>query len=144
MNVVRKVSRDIIDRRKQTLLGVVLGVLSTLFGVVLVGSMRHDAPDPDRDLLYVVSTALDRGQAFWETRVAGYRRAKVVVFENETASACGRALSASGPFFCDADERIYVDLRFLRALNGDLGRAIVIGHELGHHVQYITGLLAGR
>lgn len=142
MQVIRKISRDIIDRRRQTLIGVAMGIVATLLGVTLIGGDTKS--DPDRELLYEVSTALDRAQDFWEASVTGFQRAKVVVFEDSTSSGCGRALSSTGPFFCPEDDRIYVDLRFLRAIDGDLGRAIVIGHELGHHLQHLRRELDGR
>jgi predicted metalloprotease len=128
-------SRDVIDRRKVAIGG---GILVAI-GVLLGWRAIHVPTDPDRDLVEVVSTALDRGQLFWAARVHGYRRAAVVLFEERTPTACGAGETAFGPFYCDADERIYLDLSFLRAIDGELARAYVVAHELGHHVQKLRG-----
>lgn len=142
MRVDQKVSADVVERRKHMALGVFAGVLATLLGVLGVQISRTGtAQDQDRDLVYLVSTALDRGQAYWTDHVPGYRRAHVVLYEQSTATACGVGLTASGPFYCPGDEQIYVDLSFLRAINGDLARAYVIEHELGHHIQKLRNEL---
>lgn len=76
-----------------------------------------------------------------------YREPKLVLFSNATKSACGFAESATGPFYCPADETIYMDLDFLQAMQrqlgapGDFAIAYVIAHEVGHHVQKILGVL---
>ncbi len=142
MKLADGTSANVIDRRHA--IGAAAGVLATLLAVFGIRAATR-APDPDRDLVGVVSTALDRGQDFWRTRVPGYQVAQVVLYDGSTISACGRALSSSGPFYCPGDQRIYVDLAFLRAIDGTLGRAYVIAHELGHHVQKVRGALgAGR
>jgi hypothetical protein len=75
-----------------------------------------------------------------------YRRSKLVLFRNYTQSGCGVAQSQTGPFYCPADEKVYIDLSFwneLRRLGGssaDFAQAYVIAHELGHHVQDILGI----
>lgn len=132
-------SPNVIDRRKAAAGVAAAGILATLLAVF--GNREATAPDPDAKLVEIVSTALDRGQEFWRGRTDGYRTAKVVLFDGSTASGCGRALSSAGPFYCPADEYIYVDLGFLRAIDGDLARAYVIAHELGHHVQKLRGEL---
>jgi uncharacterized protein len=71
----------------------------------------------------------------------GYREPELVLFEDRVASACGIAGSATGPFYCPPDERIYLDLGFFRELDqrfgapGEFAQAYVIAHEVGHHVQ---------
>jgi len=68
------------------------------------------------------------------------------IFENGFNTACGTATSAAGPFYCPADHIVYIDLAFFRQLEtefaaqGDFAKAYVIAHEVGHHVQTITGL----
>lgn len=79
---------------------------------------------------------------------ARFRPAKVVMFENTTRSACGTAQSAMGPFYCPADETIYMDLSFFNELQNrfgaDVGQfsvAYVLGHEYAHHIQNVLGTL---
>ncbi len=88
-------------------------------------------------------------QAFWERREPNYRRATTVFFNGSTTTGCGAASSSIGPFYCPADERIYIDLGFyddLRARFGARGgpfaEAYVIAHEYGHHVENLRGVLA--
>lgn len=78
-----------------------------------------------------------------------YRPAKVILFENTTQSACGTAQSSMGPFYCPADESIYMDMRFFGELEKRFGAkvtefsvAYVLAHEMGHHVQNILGTLS--
>lgn len=77
-----------------------------------------------------------------------YRPAKVVMFENVTQSACGTAQAAMGPFYCPADETVYMDMSFFRELQQRFGAqvtefsvAYVMAHEMGHHVQNVLGTL---
>jgi predicted metalloprotease len=91
-------------------------------------------------------------QQFWagEFRQAGldYRPAGVVVFEDAIPTACGTGSEATGPFYCPADLRVYLEADFFRELArefhapGDFAQAYVIAHELGHHVQNLTGVMA--
>jgi predicted metalloprotease len=137
VKVDKAVSPHVIDRRKHIGAGVIGGVLATVFGLLgfRAFSTTGTDKDPDRDLVFVVSTALDRGQAELAARVPMYRFASVVLFDGETQTACGVGLTSAGPFYCSGDERIYMDLSFLRAIHGDFARAYVVFHELGHHLQ---------
>ena len=73
---------------------------------------------------------------------------KMVLFSNATSSGCGNASSATGPFYCSADQTVYIDLSFFKDMEsklqagGDFAYAYVIAHEVGHHVQYLLGTLA--
>ncbi len=76
---------------------------------------------------------------------AEYRPPTLVLFDDMTRSACGMGDAAVGPFYCPADERVYLDLSFFRDLEarlgapGDFAQAYVIAHEIGHHVQKLLG-----
>jgi predicted metalloprotease len=92
---------------------------------------------------------LDDAQNTWSKLLGAegrpYRRAKLVLFTQATPSGCGYGRAATGPFYCPADERIYLDLSFFRELDrrfgapGDFAQAYVIAHEIGHHVQHLAG-----
>jgi uncharacterized protein len=74
-----------------------------------------------------------------------YQQPKLKLFSGEVQSACGNAQSAMGPFYCPADQKVYIDLDFFQELEnrmgagGDFARAYVVGHEIGHHVQNLLG-----
>jgi predicted metalloprotease len=107
-------------------------------------------PDPARDAseqkeVQFVSFVLDDVQSTWPKLVPQYRHAKLVLFRNNLDSACGLAQTATGPFYCPGDEKVYIDLAFFDELknrfgaSGEFAQAYVIAHELGHHVQKILG-----
>jgi uncharacterized protein len=103
----------------------------------------------DKEVQFV-SFVLDDVQKTWDRLLpqtgVPYRHAKLVLFRDYTTSACGAAQSATGPFYCPADEKVYVDLGFFDELAnrmgapGEFGQAYVIAHELGHHVQKLLGI----
>lgn len=76
-----------------------------------------------------------------------YETPTLVLFAGQTRSGCGSASSASGPFYCPVDRKVYLDTEFFRELSqrfgasGDFAQAYVIAHEVGHHVQNLTGVL---
>ncbi|MFQ3666481.1 MAG: neutral zinc metallopeptidase [Sphingomonadaceae bacterium] len=101
----------------------------------------------DQFVSKVLATTEDTwGQIFAE-RGARYPEPILVFFEGAVASACGNASSASGPFYCPADRRVYLDTAFFDQLArqfgapGEFTAAYVIAHEVGHHVQNVTGVL---
>lgn len=144
MDVQSTTSRNVIDHRAVAAHGLT-AIVAMLLGVVLG---HRDVPplDPDENLVEVTSTALDRGDDFWLSQDrAGWRSPHVVLIPTAGESTpCGIADESSGPFYCPPNERIYVDIRFLRAIHGDLARAYVTAHELGHHVQKLRRELGGR
>ena len=81
----------------------------------------------------------------WAEQVQGYKRPTIVFFEKGVRTACGPASSDTGPFYCPGDAKVYVDLGFMKQLLNRLGakgrnaEAYVIAHEVGHHIQNITG-----
>jgi predicted metalloprotease len=106
--------------------------------------------DPERDLrdfsAYVFSNAQDRWQQTFAEQGREYRRAKLVLYRDAVDTGCGSASSAVGPFYCPADQRVYLDLSFYRDMEqrlgarGDFAWAYVIAHEVGHHVQKLLGI----
>ena len=74
-----------------------------------------------------------------------YRDPTLVLFRRSTESGCGYASHASGPFYCPADQQVFIDLSFYEELksrfnvSGDFAMAYVIAHEVGHHIQYLMG-----
>jgi len=98
-----------------------------------------------------VSFVLDDAQGTWQNLLpdqAGrpYRHAKLVLYRDSIDSACGEAESATGPFYCPGDEKVYLDLGFFDELQsrfrapGEFAQAYVIAHEIGHHVQKLLGI----
>lgn len=82
----------------------------------------------------------------WHRLMQEYRDPTLVMFTGSVESACGSASSASGPFYCSEDEKVYIDLSFYEDLQsklnapGDFAQAYVIAHEVGHHVQHLLGI----
>ena len=76
-----------------------------------------------------------------------YKPPKLVLFKGAVQSGCGNATSSTGPFYCSADQCVYLDLEFFSSMyqqlgaDGDFAYAYVIAHEVGHHVQYLLGTL---
>jgi uncharacterized protein len=105
---------------------------------------------PDQELTKFVSVVLadteDTWQEIFQTLGSRYVEPKLVLFSDQVSSACGFAQAASGPFYCPADQKVYIDLAFYRELQqkfrapGDFAQAYVIAHEIGHHVQNLLGI----
>lgn len=97
-----------------------------------------------------VSVVLADTEDTWDSlfrRMGGtYQRPKLVLFSGAVQSACGFARAAVGPFYCPADQKVYIDLIFYQELKnrfhapGDFAQAYVIAHEIGHHVQNLLGI----
>ncbi len=145
--------------------GVVLLVLSLLFGQNLMdgsgeapttatadGAVNSDSLDrstEEREVRQFVSFVLDDAQQVWQQLLprygTQYREARLVLFRGGVQTACGNMPSAAGPFYCPADERVYIDLGFYDDLRrrfgapGDFAQAYVLAHEIGHHVQHVLG-----
>jgi uncharacterized protein len=105
--------------------------------------------DPDRDLKDFSVYVFERTQQVWEKTLTQqgkpYEHAKLVLYRGGVQTGCGSATSAVGPFYCPADQRVYLDLSFYNDMqnqlhaNGDFAWAYVIAHEMGHHVQQELG-----
>jgi hypothetical protein len=143
---------------------ILLGVLSLIFKRDLITPLldvgSSDGPsatstDPARDsaeepMVQFVSFVLDDAQKTWETIFASqgksYQHARLVLFRDGVDSACGFAETAVGPFYCSADQKVYIDLGFYDELRrrfgapGDFAQAYVLAHEIGHHVQKLLGV----
>ncbi len=106
----------------------------------------------EQPMVEFVSFVLDDLQRTWTQLLpqygARYQRAKLVLFHDIIDSACGQAESATGPFYCPGDQKVYIDLGFYRELKdrfgapGEFAQAYVIAHEIGHHVQNLLGIEA--
>lgn len=100
----------------------------------------------EEDLVDFISFALDDLQETWRELLPGYRDATLVLFRESTQSGCGVGQSEMGPFYCGADEQVYIDLSFYAELRtrfgapGDFAQAYVLAHEIGHHLQTLTGI----
>ncbi|MFZ7116420.1 MAG: neutral zinc metallopeptidase [Bacteroidota bacterium] len=96
-----------------------------------------------------VSVVLAETEVVWEKVFADkgmqYQKPTLVLFRDQVQSGCGNAGAESGPFYCPADQKLYIDLSFYEELknrfhaSGDFAMAYVIAHEVGHHVQYLLG-----
>jgi predicted metalloprotease len=100
----------------------------------------------EADLERTAIASFNDAQRVWARAVDGYRPAKLVLFWDEARSGCGDAAAEMGPFYCPADERVYIDLGFYRELAarfgapGQFAQAYVIAHEVGHHLQAQLGV----
>ena len=145
---------------------VVLFVLSLIFKqnfFALLGgggtsptSSSVSRPNPaldetEKPLVQFVTFVLNDTQKSWDDTLpqqasVPYRHAKLVLFRDSTYSGCGGAQAATGPFYCPADEKVYIDLAFYDELKqrfgapGEFAQAYVLAHEIGHHVQKILGV----
>lgn len=103
---------------------------------------------PQDDAGMFASTVLASTEDVWNPvfrQLGGrYVEPKLVLFTDSTDSVCGYSTAATGPFYCPADQKVYIDLGFFRELqnmgaSGDFAQAYVLGHEIGHHVQNLMG-----
>src|SRR6266446_418018 len=117
----------------------------------VVRQPNHARDQQEQPLVQFVSFVLDdtqktKEQILPEQAGKPYRHAKLVLFRNYTQSGCGGAESATGPFYCPQDEKVYIDLGFYDELKqrfgapGQFAQAYVLAHEIGHHVQNILGI----
>jgi predicted metalloprotease len=114
-----------------------------------VGTAGSDSVENDPQAQFV-SVVLRSTEEVWtqifQERGAGYQQPRLVLFTDATQSACGVGQSAMGPFYCPADQKVYLDLSFFRDLDsrfgapGDFAQAYVVAHEVGHHIQTLTGV----
>jgi predicted metalloprotease len=107
-------------------------------------------PPVDDQMARFVSTVLADTEDVWSQLFrqggASYVNPRLVLFRGAVRTACGQGQSAMGPFYCPADQKVYIDLNFYETLKsrlgapGDFAQAYVIAHEVGHHVQHLLGI----
>ncbi|HEX6021493.1 MAG TPA: neutral zinc metallopeptidase, partial [Solirubrobacter sp.] len=145
------------------------GGVGTILVVIVAAVLGVDLPggtsaiplnEPTTDLSQTCQTGSDANQNedcrivgvvnsvqdYWRDQVNGYREAPTNFFTGQVSTGCGAASSAVGPFYCPADQNIYIDLSFYDELRsrfgargGPFAEAYVIAHEYGHHVQHLLG-----
>jgi predicted metalloprotease len=135
-------------------------VVSLLFGknpLELLGAVQEAAPTtqsgtppPPTEATQFVGHILGSTEEVWSAIFAqagaDYPEPTLVLFSQVATSACGRASSAVGPFYCPGDRQVYIDTAFFNEMQarlgggGDFAQAYVIAHEVGHHVQTVTGV----
>lgn len=95
----------------------------------------------------VLAETEDTWSGIFQSAGETYQKPTLVLFSGQVSSACGNASAASGPFYCPGDRKVYLDTNFFKELDqrfgaaGDFAQAYVIAHEVGHHVQNLTGVL---
>jgi len=131
-----------------------LGVAETVQGNAPGGQSQpiDPASDPEAALVSEMKKVLamteDTWGAIFQQGGGQYRRPSLVLYRGRTPTACGSGQAAMGPFYCPGDEKVYLDLAFFDEMarrfraGGDFARAYVIAHEIGHHVQRLTGVTA--
>lgn len=172
----RRQSSNVVDRRGVSKAGavgglglggaIIIGLISLLMGgdpietIQSVGSMMQgtevvggaeNLSQEEQELGVFASQILAGTEDVWTAIFNQYGRTyvppKLVLFKGQVQSGCGGATASSGPFYCSADQCVYIDLSFFSTMKqqfgagGDFAYAYVIAHEVGHHVQYLLGTL---
>lgn len=165
----RRKSSNIEDRRRSSVAGisglgggavVVVLLLGYFLGVDVTPLLQGTGSQPDTAELtaadeqagaFVSVTLADTEEVWTEVFTTQLRQTYqppvLVLFKQATQSPCGGATAASGPFYCPADQKVYLDTEFFATLErelgakGDFAAAYVVAHEVGHHVQYLLGTL---
>ncbi|MEO5501635.1 MAG: neutral zinc metallopeptidase [Ginsengibacter sp.] len=169
----RRESSNVDDRRGLSggglavgggVIGIIFFLAKFLLGDGSINDLQQIIPQQQQQELTVEQKAADDKEAsfvkvvladtedVW-TKLFGdmgktYTKPTLVLFRNATTSACGTASTASGPFYCPADQDLYIDLAFAQQLkeqfgaSGDFAMAYVVAHEVGHHVQDLLGVTA--
>lgn len=165
----REKSSNVDDRRRQAtkigggigIGGLIIYLLISLLGGDASGfldqvqppatTQTETGPRPDDQLAEFVSVVLNDTEDVWnrlfpENLDRRYQEPTLVLFDGQTQSACGYASAATGPFYCPADQDVYIDLSFYKELQtrfrapGDFAMAYIVAHEVGHHVQNLLGI----
>lgn len=132
-------------------LGDVINVVGGEMGQSQLSEQSYTPSAEEENLVAFTKQILAGTEDVWssEFRRLGrtYEAPKLVIFSGSVQSGCGGATSSTGPFYCSADQTVYIDLSFFTQMkrnigaDGDFAYAYVIAHEVGHHVQYLLGIL---
>jgi predicted metalloprotease len=166
----RRESDNVEDHRGLPKKGIAVGGLGTIIIVLAIyllggdpteildtmqnensrATSSYEGTKEENELARFVSVVLADTEDIWteifRKEGAQYRMPKLVIFSSSVDSACGRAGRSTGPFYCPADAKVYIDLSFYNDLqrkfgaSGDFAMAYVIAHEVGHHVQTLLGI----
>lgn len=167
----RRKSDNVDDRRGRKVGGKSLGIIGTIIAGLFIwymggnpmdfftqqaaGSLTTEqsyTPTAEEEELAEFSKIILAGTEDVWTKIfkendLKYEPPKMVLYSGSTTSGCGAASSSTGPFYCPADQTVYIDLSFFNQMKtqlkagGDFAYAYVIAHEVGHHVQYLLGVL---
>ena len=134
----------------RTLLGVAETVQNVRQSGPTAGQPIDPANDPDAALKSEMGKILHKTESTWseifQQGGGQYKKPILVLYRGQTPTACGAGQAAMGPFYCPGDQKVYLDMAFFRNMEtrfkagGDFARAYVIAHEIGHHVQNLTGI----
>jgi predicted metalloprotease len=131
------------------ILGFVTGINPLSFitgGGPAQSSAPYEQTAEENEMAEFSARVLGNTEDVWNKLIDNYREPTLVLFNGTVASACGYASSATGPFYCPGDEKLYLDVSFFeemeRKMNapGDFAQAYVIAHEVGHHIQKLMGI----
>lgn len=171
----RRESNNIVDRRGASgrtigigggIAGLIIAAIITLMSGGDLTDVAHQAlngiqttqtapaqADAEEEELYQLASKVLAGtedvwtKIFKENGWGEYTPPKMVIYRDAIQTGCGQGTAQTGPFYCSADQTVYLDLDFFKSMQKDIGAsgdfcyAYVIAHEVGHHVQYLTGTL---
>ena len=171
----RRESNNIVDRRGASgrtigigggIAGLIIAAIITLMSGGDLTDVAHQAlngiqttqnapaqGDAEEEELYQLASKVLAGtedvwtKIFKENGWGEYTPPKMVIYRDAIQTGCGQGTAQTGPFYCSADQTVYLDLDFFKSMQKDIGAsgdfcyAYVIAHEVGHHVQYLTGTL---
>ncbi|GAA4780440.1 neutral zinc metallopeptidase [Olivibacter ginsenosidimutans] len=114
-------------------------------------SASVELSDEEKELTSFVRVVLGSTEDIWQQILQEngktYQAPKLVLYRDQTTTACGAGLTAMGPFYCPADQKLFIDLSFNDELKnrfgapGEFAMAYVVAHEVGHHIQYLNGTM---